>query len=119
MNTALESGRAHLCKTHKGVAASFLQLPQQNQKRGSPPVHLFAYNRSNAEKDILDRLHGARATGRFPASFLVGLRCHHSHPFRRMVGRLPKRLVLGGEEPVSVMAGFDSYESVRIRHRLP
>jgi len=56
------------------------------------------YNRPHAEKDILDGLHAARAGGRFPASFLVGLRRHHPYPFRRMVGRLPQRLVLGDKE---------------------
>jgi hypothetical protein len=31
---------------------------------------------------------------------LVGLRRHHPYPFCRMVGRLPQRLVLGGEESI-------------------
>ena len=52
------------------------------------------YNRPHAEKDILDGLHFARAGGRFPTSFLVGLCRHHPYPFRGMVGSLPQRLVL-------------------------
>ncbi len=57
------------------------------------PCH---YNRRHGEKDILDGLHPARARGRCPTSFLVGLRRNHPYSFRRMVGRLPQRLVLGG-----------------------
>ena len=53
------------------------------------------YNRSSAEKDILDGFHAARSSGGRRASFLVGLRRHHPYPLRRMVGRLPQRLVLG------------------------
>jgi len=55
------------------------------------------YNRPHGEKVILDGLHPARSRGRCPASFLVGLRSNHPYSFRRMVGRLPQRLVLGDE----------------------
>src|SRR5579872_857480 len=61
---------------------------------------------SHAEKDILDGLHAARTARRFPAAFLVGLRCHHPNPFCRMVGRLPQRLVLGDNELMSAIAGY-------------
>jgi hypothetical protein len=66
------------------------------------------YNRPHAEKDILDGLHAARAGGRFLTSFLVGLRRYHPYPFRRMVGRLPQRLVLGDKGSMRAMSVLDS-----------
>ena len=52
------------------------------------------YNHLNAEKNILDGLHGARLVSRLRAPFLVGPRRHHPYPLPLMVDRLPQRLVL-------------------------
>jgi hypothetical protein len=55
----------------------------------------FALINLDAEKDILDGLHGVRAAGRCRTSILVGLRRYPSYSCCRMVGGLPQRLVLG------------------------
>jgi hypothetical protein len=57
--------------------------------------YLFALIKPDAEKDILDGLHGVRPAGRCHTSFLVGLCRYHSHYSCCMVDRLPQRLVLG------------------------
>jgi len=87
-----------------------------NLLRSGDPIRY--YNPPHAEKDILDGLHAARAGGRFPASFLVGLRRHHPYPFRRMVGCLPQRLVLRRQGSMSEIALVSVDINFRFARRL-
>ena len=57
----------------------------------------LSYNRSHAEKDVLDHLYPVGPAGRFLAAFLVGRRRDYPNTRGVVVGRLPQRLVLRTE----------------------
>jgi len=56
-------------------------------------------------EDLLDRLYRTRPAGGFPAADLVGSGRDRSHPLRRLVGRLPQRLVLNRKDAQQLPSG--------------